>query len=221
MHGLEELFDRDLIAAAEAALERREPVAIERDVRNVHRSVGTMLSGEVARRFGHEGLPQDSIVVRLNGTAGQSFAAFLAQGVTLELTGDGNDYVGKGLSGGRVIVRQPESANRDPARNIIVGNTVLYGAIAGEAYFQGVAGERFAVRNSGAVAVVEGTGDHGCEYMTGGVVLVLGKTGRNFAAGMSGGVAYVFDPDGDFDKRCNLAMVKLEKIAAGDGGDHD
>jgi glutamate synthase (NADPH/NADH) large chain len=212
-HGLDELFDRDLIAAAEPALERREPVVIERPVRNVHRSAGTMLSGEVARRFGHEGLAQDSIFVRLKGTAGQSFGAFLAHGVTLELTGDGNDYVGKGLSGGRVIVRQPDGVGRDPARNIIVGNTVLYGAIAGEAYFEGVAGERFAVRNSGAVAVVEGAGDHCCEYMTGGVVCVLGSVGRNFAAGMSGGIAYVYDPEGTLKHQCNLDSVALEGVA--------
>jgi glutamate synthase (NADPH/NADH) large chain len=212
-HGLDDLFDRDLIAAAEPALERNEPVVIERPVRNVHRSVGTMLSGEVARRFGHEGLAQDSIFVRLKGTAGQSFGAFLAHGVTLELTGDGNDYVGKGLSGGRVIVRQPDEVGRDPARNIIVGNTVLYGAIAGEAYFEGVAGERFAVRNSGAVAVVEGAGDHCCEYMTGGVVCVLGSVGRNFAAGMSGGIAYVHDPEGALKHQCNLDSVALEGIA--------
>jgi glutamate synthase (NADPH/NADH) large chain len=212
-HGLDELFDRELIAAAEVAFERREPVVIQRDVRNVHRSVGTMLSGEVARRFGHEGLPQDSIHVRLTGTAGQSFGAFLAHGVTLELTGDGNDYVGKGLSGGRVIVRQPDQVDRDPSRNIIVGNTVLYGAISGEAYFEGVAGERFAVRNSGAVAVVEGAGDHCCEYMTGGVVCVLGPVGRNFAAGMSGGIAYVYDPERRFEQQCNRASVELEGIA--------
>jgi glutamate synthase (NADPH/NADH) large chain len=212
-HGLANVFDRDLIAAAEPALNSGKPVRIERDVRNVHRSVGTMLSGEVARRFGHEGLSQDSIFVRLKGTAGQSFGAFLAHGVTLELTGDGNDYVGKGLSGGRVIVRQPENATRDPARNIIVGNTVLYGAIAGEAYFQGVAGERFAVRNSGAVAVVEGAGDHCCEYMTGGVVCVLGPVGRNFAAGMSGGIAYVYDPEASLERQCNLESVALEGIA--------
>ena len=153
-----------------------------------------MLSGEVARRYGHAGLPQDTIWARFGGNAGQSFGAFLAHGVTLELYGDANDYVGKGLSGGRLIVRQPPEARREPTENIIIGNTVLYGAIAGEAYFEGVAGERFAVRNSGAVAVVEGTGDHGCEYMTGGVVVVIGDTGRNFAAGMSGGIAYVWDP---------------------------
>jgi len=171
-----------------------------------------MLSGEVARRYGHAGLPEDTISVSLTGTAGQSFGAFLARGVSLYLTGDSNDYVGKGLSGGRVVVRQPQNARRDPMENIIVGNTVLYGAIAGEAYFQGVAGERFAVRNSGAVAVVEGCGDHGCEYMTGGTVVVLGDTGRNFAAGMSGGIAYVIDEDGTFKTRCNMAMVELEPV---------
>jgi glutamate synthase (NADPH/NADH) large chain len=171
-----------------------------------------MLSGEVAKRYGHAGLPEGTISVRFTGVAGQSFGAFLAHGVALELIGDANDYVGKGLSGGRVVVRQPEGVDRDPTHNIIVGNTVLYGAIAGEAYFQGVAGERFAVRNSGAVAVVEGVGDHGCEYMTGGVVAVLGDTGRNFAAGMSGGVAYVYDPQGRFGRLCNLSMVDLERL---------
>ncbi|MDR2856967.1 MAG: glutamate synthase large subunit [Novosphingobium sp.] len=208
-HWLENALDNDLIAAAAAALDRREAVRIERSVINVNRAVGTMLSGEVARRFGHAGLPDNTISVRLTGVAGQSFGAFLAHGVTLDLTGDANDYVGKGLSGGRVIVRQPAHVSREPTENIIVGNTVLYGATAGEAYFNGVAGERFAVRNSGAIAVVEGCGDHGCEYMTGGVVLVLGRTGRNFAAGMSGGVAYVYDPDGGFRDLCNLSMVEV------------
>jgi len=211
-HGLDAALDNELIAAAAPALDRGAPVVIERPVVNVNRTVGAMLSGEVARRHGHAGLPENSITVRLTGVAGQSFGAFLAHGVTLELTGDANDYVGKGLSGGRVIVRQPSHVRRDPLENIIVGNTVLYGAIAGEAYFQGVAGERFAVRNSGAIAVVEGTGDHGCEYMTGGVVAVLGQTGRNFAAGMSGGVAYVYDVDGRFRDRCNPAMVDVEPI---------
>jgi glutamate synthase (NADPH) large chain len=181
-----------------------------------------MLSGQIASRFGHQGLPDETISVRFTGVAGQSFGAFLAHGVTLDLIGDANDYVGKGLSGGRVIVRQPPQARREPTENIIVGNTVLYGAIAGEAYFEGVAGERFAVRNSGAVAVVEGLGDHGCEYMTGGVVVVLGETGRNFAAGMSGGVAYVYDPHGRFGTLCNLAMVDLERVgpsASNDQGD--
>ena len=222
MHGLDRVFDRELIEAAGPALEAGQSVLIEREVRNVNRSVGTMLSGEVARRYGHEGLPQDTIYARLTGTCGQSFGAFLAHGVTLELTGDGNDYVGKGLSGGRIIIRQPAEATRDAAANIIVGNTVLYGAIAGEAYFNGVAGERFAVRNSGAVAVVEGAGDHACEYMTGGVVVILGPVGRNFAAGMSGGIAYVYDPAGQLETQCNKAGVELERIesfasAYGDG----
>jgi len=213
-HGLQGALDNDLIAAARDALENRQPVVIERKVINVNRTVGAMLSGEVAKRYGHAGLPDNTISVRLTGVAGQSFGAFLAHGVTLDLTGDANDYVGKGLSGGRVIVRQPGHVNREPTENIIVGNTVLYGAIAGEAFFNGVAGERFAVRNSGAVAVVEGTGDHGCEYMTGGVVIVLGKTGRNFAAGMSGGVAYVYDEDGQFAALCNKAQVDLLPISA-------
>ena len=213
-HGLGAALDNDLIAAAKPAIEQGEHVRIERAVRNVNRTVGAMLSGEVAKRHGHAGLPDNSIVVRLTGVAGQSFGAFLAHGVTLELTGDANDYAGKGLSGGRVIVRQPPGVSRNPLENIIVGNTVLYGAIAGEAYFQGVAGERFAVRNSGAIAVVEGTGDHGCEYMTGGVVVVLGNTGRNFAAGMSGGIAYVYDAEGRFRELCNHAMVDVDPISA-------
>ena len=213
-HGLEKVMDRELIEAARPAIETGQPVVLERSIRNVDRTVGAMLSGELAKRHGHAGLPEDTIVIRFNGTAGQSFGAFLSRGVFLELTGDANDYVAKGLSGGRVVVRQPVTAKLDPTLNIVVGNTVLYGAIAGEAYFQGVAGERFAVRNSGAVAVVEGVGDHGCEYMTGGVVVVIGKTGRNFAAGMSGGVAYVYDPVDMFESLCNTAMVKLERISA-------
>jgi glutamate synthase (NADPH/NADH) large chain len=209
-------MDRALIEAARGAIENATPVRIEREIRNVDRTVGAMLSGEIARRHGHAGLPEDTISIALRGTAGGSFGAFLARGVSLELVGDANDYVGKGLSGGRIVVRQPPQARRDPAENIIVGNTVLYGAIAGEAYFEGVAGERFAVRNSGALAVVEGTGDHGCEYMTGGVVVVLGETGRNFAAGMSGGIAYVHDPSGHFSQLCNRADVELEPIAPAD-----
>ncbi|HLI68038.1 MAG TPA: glutamate synthase-related protein, partial [Caulobacteraceae bacterium] len=212
-HGLDAALDHQIIAAARAALDERQPVRLELPIRNTNRTVGAMLSGEIARRCDHAGLPDDTISVRFSGVAGQSFGAFLAHGVTLDLVGGANDYVGKGLSGGRVIVRQSPESKLDPTENIIVGNTVLYGAIAGEAYFQGVAGERFAVRNSGAVAVVEGVGDHGCEYMTGGVVAVLGRTGRNFAAGMSGGVAYVYDPDGRFGTLCNLAMVDLEKLA--------
>ena len=211
-HGLGGALDHELIAAAQPALDGHGPVAVERSIRNVNRTVGAMLSGEIAQRFGHAGLPDGAIAVKLTGNAGQSFGAFLARGVTLELTGDANDYVGKGLSGGRVVVRHPAGTPRDPTQNIIVGNTVLYGAIAGEAYFEGVAGERFAVRNSGAVAVVEGVGDHGCEYMTGGVVAVLGDTGRNFAAGMSGGIAYVYDPAGRFRPLCNMAMVELAPV---------
>jgi glutamate synthase (NADPH) large chain len=171
-----------------------------------------MLSGQVAKIYGHAGLPHDTIHVSLKGTAGQAFGAWLARGVTFDLEGEGNDYVGKGLSGGRIIVKPPRNSGIVPEESIIVGNTVMYGAIEGECYFRGIAGERFAVRNSGAVAVVEGAGDHCCEYMTGGIVVVLGKTGRNFAAGMSGGIAYVLDEAGDFEKLCNLAMVELEPV---------
>jgi glutamate synthase (NADPH) large chain len=212
-HGLDEALDNKFIVEANLALEKKQKITIVTEVRNLNRTVGAMLSGEVARRFGHAGLPDDTINVKLNGTAGQSFGAFLAHGVTLDLTGQANDYVGKGLSGGKIMVKPSDAFKGDPVENIIVGNTVMYGAIAGEAYFRGVAGERFCVRNSGASAVVEGTGDHGCEYMTGGTVVVLGKTGRNFAAGMSGGVAYVLDEDGLFAKRCNTAMVAIEPLA--------
>jgi glutamate synthase (NADPH/NADH) large chain len=215
-HGLERALDLKLIPLAEPALERRERVVIETPVRNTHRTVGAMLSGEVAKRYGHAGLPDDTIHVKLTGTAGQSFGAWLAKGVTLELSGEGNDYVGKGLSGGRLVIYPPADSPVVPEENIIVGNTVLYGAISGECYFRGVAGERFAVRNSGAIAVVEGVGDHGCEYMTGGCAVVIGPTGRNFAAGMSGGVAYVLDEAGDFERRCNLAMVELQPVTAED-----
>ena len=211
-HGLDKALDNKLIEQARPALERGEAVKIETPVQNTNRTVGAMLSGRVAERYGHEGLPDDTIHVKLKGVAGQSFGAWVAHGVTLELEGEGNDYVGKGLSGGRLIVYPPADCPIVPEENIIVGNTVLYGAISGECFFRGVAGERFAVRNSGASAVVEGVGDHGCEYMTGGVVVVLGETGRNFAAGMSGGIAYVLDEQGNFRDRCNLAMVDLEPI---------
>ncbi len=211
-HGLAKALDHKLIAQAKAALEKGERVSFISPVRNVNRTVGTMLSGEVAKRYGHAGLPDDTIHIQLQGTAGQSAAAFLAAGITIDLVGEGNDYVGKGLSGGRIIVRPNTEFRGWAVDNIIIGNTVLYGAISGEAFFNGVAGERFAVRNSGATAVVEGCGDHGCEYMTGGTVVVLGATGRNFAAGMSGGVAYVYDPLGDFEKKCNTAMVNLERV---------
>lgn len=211
-HGLDKALDHKLIAQAGAALEKGEKVSFISPVKNLNRTVGAMLSGEVAKRYGHEGLPDDTIHIQLQGTAGQSAGAFLAHGITLDLVGEGNDYVGKGLSGGRIIVRPNTEFRGRAVENIIIGNTVLYGAIAGEAYFNGVAGERFAVRNSGATAVVEGTGDHGCEYMTGGTIVVLGATGRNFAAGMSGGIAYVYDPDRDFAQKCNMAMVALELV---------
>jgi len=211
-HKIHTILDRKLIAQAQIALERGAPVRITTAIRNTDRAVGAMLSGEIAKRYDHEGLPDDTINVKFTGTAGQSFGAWLARGVTFELEGDANDYVGKGLSGGRIIARPAADAGIVPEESIIVGNTVLYGAIEGECYFRGVAGERFAVRNSGAVALIEGAGDHCCEYMTGGVVVVLGRTGRNFAAGMSGGIAYVLDEDGTFASRCNLAMVELEPL---------
>ncbi|MBV9076754.1 MAG: glutamate synthase subunit alpha, partial [Methylobacteriaceae bacterium] len=211
-HPIDDVLDRALVAQARPAIDDGAPVVIEARINNENRAVGAMLSGEVAKAHGHEGLPDDTIAVKLTGTAGQSFGAWLAAGVTLDLLGEANDYVGKGLSGGRIVIRPSAASSAPPERSIIVGNTVLYGAIAGECYFRGVAGERFAVRNSGAVAVVEGTGDHGCEYMTGGVVVVIGETGRNFAAGMSGGIAYVLDEDGTFAKRCNLSMVDLEPV---------
>ena len=213
-HPIDDILDRKLIELAAPALEKGEAVQAEIAVKNTDRTIGAMLSGEVARRHGHKGLPDDTIHFTMRGTAGQSFGAWLARGVTLDLIGEGNDYVGKGLSGGRIIVRPPEESGITPEDSIIVGNTLLYGAITGECYFRGFAGERFAVRNSGAVAVVEGVGDHGCEYMTGGCVVVIGPTGRNFAAGMSGGIAYVLDEQGDFERRCNLAMVDLEPVPA-------
>ncbi len=216
-HGLAAALDNRLIELAAPALEKGEKVEIEVGIENTNRTVGAMLSGRVAERYGFAGLPDDTIVIKAKGTAGQSFGAWLAHGVTIELAGEGNDYVGKGLSGGKLIIAPPpESAIGKAEENIIVGNTVLFGAVSGECYFRGVAGERFAVRNSGATAVVEGAGDHCCEYMTGGVVVVLGPTGRNFAAGMSGGIAYVLDEAGDFESRCNLAQVELEPVAEED-----
>ncbi|MGH6863097.1 MAG: glutamate synthase-related protein, partial [Methylocella sp.] len=211
-HGLEKVLDRKLIVAAKASIETGTRVTIETAINNTDRATGAMLSGVIARRYGHAGLPHDTVHIKAKGTAGQSFGAWLAAGVTLELEGEANDYVGKGLSGGRIIVYPPALARITPEKSVIIGNTALYGAIAGECYFRGVAGERFAVRNSGAIAVVEGLGDHGCEYMTGGIVVVIGETGRNFAAGMSGGIAYVLDEDGKFAQRCNLAMVELEPV---------
>ncbi|MGH8764743.1 MAG: glutamate synthase-related protein, partial [Burkholderiales bacterium] len=211
-HGLDKALDQRLIELARPALERREKVTIETPIRNINRTVGTMLSGEIAKRYGHDGLPDETVHVRLAGSAGQSFGAFLARGVWLDIIGDTNDYCGKGLSGGRISVQPSAKFRGEPTENIITGNVALYGAIEGEAYFRGVAGERFAVRNSGARAVVEGVGDHACEYMTGGTVVVLGATGRNFAAGMSGGIAYVLDERGDFRNYCNVSMVALEPL---------
>jgi glutamate synthase (NADPH/NADH) large chain len=212
-HGLDRALDHELIRQAEPALARGEPVQLQVQVKNYNRTFGSMLSGRVAERYGHTGLPDDTITIQARGTGGQSFGAWVAKGFTITLEGEANDYVGKGLSGGRLIVYPSQDSAIERAEdNIIVGNTVLYGAISGECFFRGVAGERFAVRNSGATAVIEGVGDHGCEYMTGGVVVCLGPTGRNFAAGMSGGIAYVLDEDGTFEQRCNLAMVELEPI---------
>ena len=216
-HGLDKAIDNELIKQAAPALEKGEAVKIEIDIHNYNRTFGTMLSGRLTERYGYAGLPDDTVYIKARGTAGQSFGAWVTKGVTIELAGEGNDYVGKGLSGGRLVIFPPAHSKIGQAEeNIIVGNTVLYGAISGECYFRGVAGERFCVRNSGATAVIEGVGDHGCEYMTGGVVVCLGSTGRNFAAGMSGGVAYVLDEEGNFEDRCNLAQVELEPIAAED-----
>ena len=214
-HRIAKALDRMLIEKCRPAIERGERVQLLAEARNINRTVGAMLSGELIRRR-PEGLPDQTVFVQMEGTGGQSFGAFLASGITLYLIGDANDYTGKGLSGGRVVVRPSIDFRGDATQNIIVGNTVLYGATGGEAFFRGVAGERFAVRLSGATAVVEGTGDHGCEYMTGGTVVVLGRTGRNFAAGMSGGIAYVYDEDGQFAKRCNTSMVALQKVLAKD-----
>lgn len=211
-HGLVNALDNKLLALANNALETGKKVVLDVPITNTNRTVGTMLSNQVATRYGNKGLPDDTIHINFTGTSGQSFAAFLAKGITFELTGEGNDYVGKGLCGGKIIIRKPQAFNAISHENIIVGNTVMYGATTGESYFSGVAGERFCVRNSGASAVVEGVGNHGCEYMTGGTVVVLGVTGQNFAAGMSGGVAYVYDEDGQFAKRCNMSMVALEKV---------
>ncbi|MCB1860407.1 MAG: glutamate synthase large subunit [Chromatiaceae bacterium] len=216
-HGLEHAIDHQLIEQAKPALENREPVKIKVDIHNYNRTFGAMLSGRLAERYGFAGLPDDTIYIKARGTAGQSFGAWVAKGVTIELEGEGNDYVGKGLSGGRLVIYPPKASGIAKAEeNIIVGNTVLYGAVSGECYFRGVAGERFCVRNSGAIAVIEGLGDHGCEYMTGGIVVCLGATGRNFAAGMSGGIAYVLDESGTFEQCCNLSMVELQPITEED-----
>ncbi len=211
-HGLDKALDQQLLPLAAPALERGEPVEIAMPIRNVNRTVGTILGSELTRKYGGAGLPDDTIQIKFTGSAGQSFGAFVPQGMTLTLEGDANDYVGKGLSGGKIIVFPPKVSTFVPEENVLIGNVALYGATGGRAFFRGRAGERFCVRNSGALAVVEGTGDHGCEYMTGGVAVVIGPTGRNFAAGMSGGSAFVFDEAGDFPQRCNLEMVDLEPL---------
>jgi glutamate synthase (NADPH/NADH) large chain len=211
-HGLEKALDQKLLKLCAPALERGEAVSLELPIQNINRTVGTILGSELTRKHGFNGLPDDTITIRFKGSAGQSFGAFVPRGITLWLEGDSNDYIGKGLSGGRIVVYPPKEATFVPEENILIGNVALYGATAGSMFVRGVAGERFCVRNSGAIAVVEGIGDHGCEYMTGGRVVVIGPTGRNFAAGMSGGIAYVYDPDGDFHVRCNPAMVDLEPL---------
>ena len=201
-----------LLELAKPALEKGEAVKIELPIINTDRTVGTILSNELAKAHGAELLPEDTVKIKFNGSAGQSLGAFLAKGVSIELEGDANDYVGKGLSGGKLTIYPPKVSTFAPEENIIVGNVCLYGATRGKAFFRGCAAERFCVRNSGAIAVVEGVGDHGCEYMTGGRVVILGSTGRNFAAGMSGGVAYIWDPDNTFPANCNMEMVELEKV---------
>jgi len=211
-HNHRESLDQELLRQAEPALSKRQPVRIELPIRNIHRTIGATLSGEITKRFGADGLPEDTIRINFKGSAGQSFGAFLAPGVTMKVEGDANDYLCKGMSGGRIVIVPPANASFQPHDNVIVGNVVLYGATGGEVYINGIAGERFAVRNSGAKAVVEGLGDHGCEYMTGGIVVVIGMTGNNFAAGMSGGIAYVYDESQLFDTRCNLDMVDLETV---------
>jgi glutamate synthase (ferredoxin) len=216
-HGIEETLDwTTLVPACAAALERVEPVSLDLPIRNVNRAVGTILGSELTRRHGGTGLPDDTIKLKFRGSAGQSFGAFIPRGITLTLEGDSNDYVGKGLSGGKIVIYPPKTATFVAEDNILIGNVALYGATGGRAFFRGRAGERFCVRNSGAHAVVEGTGDHCCEYMTGGTVVVIGGTGRNFAAGMSGGVAFVLDEHGDFPTRCNLQMVGLESLSEAD-----
>jgi glutamate synthase (ferredoxin) len=212
-HHLDQGMDRQvLLWVCKDALDMGKQINATLPIRNVHRTVGTLLGSEVTRRYGANGLPDDTIHLHFQGSAGQSFGAFVPKGITLELEGDANDYVGKGLSGGKMMAYPAAEATFDPAQNIIIGNVALYGATSGEAYFNGIAGERFCVRNSGATAVVEGVGDHGCEYMTGGRIVVLGQTGRNFAAGMSGGIAYVLDVDGNFRSRVNTDMVDLEEL---------
>jgi len=211
-HNIDKILDRRLIELAKPALEKGEAVSLDLEIRNFNRTTGAMLSGEICKRLGETGLSEETIKVKFKGIAGQSFGAWLAKGVSFELEGLANDYVGKGLSGGRIVIYPDRKATYQADKNILIGNTTFYGAISGEAFINGVAGERFCIRNSGLFAVVEGVGDHGCEYMTGGRVVILGETGRNFAAGMSGGIAYVYDESGDFKNKCNLEMVELQSL---------
>ena len=215
-HGISNVLDHKLIESAKPALENRRPVIIKIPIKNINRTTGAMLSGEICRRFGEEGFSHDTVVCKFRGVAGQSFGAWLAKGVTFELEGLANDYIGKGISGGKIIIFPDRKVSYVSDENIIVGNTCFYGAIAGEAYIAGIAGERFCIRNSGLYAVIEGIGDHGCEYMTGGRVVVIGKTGRNFAAGMSGGIAYIYDSCKNLKDKCNREMVELEKLGPED-----
>ncbi|MCE5301113.1 MAG: glutamate synthase subunit alpha, partial [Spirochaetia bacterium] len=211
-HGIDSVMDRELIRLAKSAIEKKEPVNLELRIRNTDRTTGAMLSGEICKRHGEDGLLADTIRCNFTGVAGQSFGAWLVSGITFKLNGMANDYVGKGIFGGRIIICPPADAAYKPEQSVIIGNTTFYGAVNGEAYIRGMAGERFCIRNSGLYGVVEGVGDHGCEYMTGGRVVILGKTGRNFAAGMSGGIAYVYDEDGRFRSRCNTDMVDLDPV---------
>ena len=212
-HGLETVLDVELVAQADIALNEKSPVMIDLPIRNSNRTVGTILSSAIAKRYGEDALPTDTIQCNFRGSAGQSFGAFLAKGVTFRLEGDANDYFGKGISGGKLIVFPDRASTFVPEENVITGNVNMYGATGGEVYIRGIAGERFCVRNSGVTAVVEQIGDHGCEYMTGGTVVILGQTGRNFAAGMSGGLAFIFDPNDEFPSQCNLDMVNLFPVA--------
>jgi glutamate synthase (NADPH/NADH) large chain len=216
-HELHKLLDWQLLELAKPALDQKDPVKATFNINNTDRAVGAILSNEISKKYGTGGLPHDAIHIKFKGTAGQSFAAFNTKGITMELEGDANDYFGKGLSGAKLIIYPPLQASFVPEENIIIGNVAFYGATSGEAYIRGKAGERFCVRNSGVKAVVEGVGDHGCEYMTGGCVVVLGDTGRNFAAGMSGGIAYVYDVKGSFTSMCNVDMIDLDQIAADEG----
>jgi glutamate synthase domain-containing protein 3 len=211
-HGVDSALDHELLPKLEDAIETGNSVEISSDIRNYHRTVGTVISSKIAKKYGHKGLPDDTLTVKFNGSAGQSFGAFCSKGMTFELSGEANDYVGKGLAGAKIIIKPADGSDYNPSESIVAGNVLLYGATSGEMYLNGRVGERFCIRNSGANTVVEGVGDHACEYMTGGRVVILGPTGVNFGAGMSGGIAYVYDETGLFDEKCNLDMIDLELV---------